>query len=131
MKKAVGIALVKGNSVLFQLRDNQTKTMPLHWGLPCGKLEKNESLKQAVIRECEEETGYQLKNPLLYATDTFLENGRKVKNHLFYEKYDGQQEIKCLEGEKMEFVSIKSLKRKKVIPRHGDYAQKAIEKANQ
>ncbi|MCJ7793052.1 MAG: NUDIX domain-containing protein [Candidatus Marinimicrobia bacterium] len=127
MKKAVGIALVKGDSILFQLRDDKTTIMPKHWGLPCGEVEKDETLKQAITREFQEETGYQLKNPLLYATDTYLENGRKVKNHLYYERYDGKQEIKCLEGEKMEFITIRDLKRKKVIPRHDKYAQKAIE----
>jgi len=127
MKKAVGIALVKGDSVLFQLRDDKTTIMPKHWGLPCGEVEKNETSKQAIIREFKEETGYQLKNPVLFVTDTYLEKGRKVRNHLYYEMYDGKQEIKCLEGEKMAFIPIKSLKRKKVIPRHDKYAQKAIE----
>jgi len=127
MKKAVGIALVKNSAILFQLRDDKTTIMPKHWGLPCGEVKKNETLKQAIIREFKEETGYQLKNPVLFASDSYLEKGRKVRNHLFYERYDNKQKIKCLEGERMEFITTRDLKRKKVIPRHKEYARKAIE----
>lgn len=126
MKKAVAIALIKGNSVLFQLRDNKTVIMPSRWCLPCGAIEKNETLKQAAIREFEKETGYKLKNPILFATDSYTEKEIRAKAHLFYEAYDGKQKISCFEGEKMEFKSVDNLKRNKVIPRHIEYAQKAI-----
>jgi mutator protein MutT len=130
MKTAVGIALVKKNTVLFQLRDEKTNVMPRHWGLPSGEVKKGETLKRAIMRELKEETGYQLKNPIFFATDNYEDKDRKVKNHLFYEKYDSRQEIKCFEGEKMVFLSLKNLKRKKVIPRHKDYARKAMMMVN-
>ncbi len=128
-KKAVGIALIKDNSVLFQLRDDKTAIMPKHWCLPCGAIEKKETLRQAAIREFEEETGYKLKNPVFFTIDSYLENKNRVKAYFFYEVYDGKQAIKCSEGEKMEFKSVKNLKRDKFVPRHDEFAQKAIKAA--
>jgi 8-oxo-dGTP pyrophosphatase MutT (NUDIX family) len=128
MRKAVGIALVKGDQVLFQKRDNKTKIMPLHWGLLCGELEKNETPKEAIVRECREETGYQLKNPVYFATDLYQEKRKKAKVFLFYERYDGQQKIDCHEGEKMEFRNPKNFKKNEIIPHHDEYAQIAVKK---
>jgi 8-oxo-dGTP pyrophosphatase MutT (NUDIX family) len=49
----------KGGKVAFVLRQN-TSWMNGRYGLPAGKVEKGESVKQAAIREAEEETGVKL-----------------------------------------------------------------------
>jgi hypothetical protein len=46
--------------------------------------------------------------------------------YVFFEIYDERQKIKCLEGQKMEFKSPEEIKRLKVIPRHDEFALKAV-----
>lgn len=52
VKAAGGIVINPMNEILFIYRNNK-------WDLPKGKVEKNESLELAAIREVEEETGVQ------------------------------------------------------------------------
>lgn len=128
MRKAATVALIKNNRVLMQLRNRKNDVvMPGRWGLPGGVVERNETLKQAVIREFQEETGYKLKNPIFFTTDSYTVKGERVKGYIFYETYDGKQKISCSEGKKMGFKSMKDLKKVKIIPRHDKFAKKAIE----
>lgn len=101
--------------------------MPGHWGLPGGEVEVNETPKQAVVREFQEETGYKLKNPILFETDSYVAEGEKTKGYIFYEVYDRRQRIDCFEGKKMEFKSLEDLKEVKVIPRHDEFVKKALD----
>lgn len=50
---ACAVIVQKENKILAFLRKKDGEL-----GLPCGKVEKGESLIQAAIRECAEETGY-------------------------------------------------------------------------
>lgn len=127
MRKAVAVALIKNNRVLMQLRDSKKGVlMPGRWGLPGGVAEKNETLEQAITREFQEETGYKLKNPILFATDSYTVKGEKVKGYIFYEIYEGKQKISCSEGQKMQFKSIRDLTKDKIIPRHDEFAERAL-----
>lgn len=132
MKKAVIIALVDDNRVLMQQRDVKPSIiMPGHWALPGGVVEGNETLQQAIIREFQEETGYKLKNPVLFATDSYVVKGERVKGYIFFEIYDGKQKISCFEGQRMEFKSLEDLKEVKTIPRHDEFAKKAINRVKE
>lgn len=51
-KVAVCAIVFKGEKILGVTRRNK----PNHWGLPGGKVENNETLRQALIREVKEET---------------------------------------------------------------------------
>lgn len=127
MRKAVAVTLVKDNKVLMQQRDEKLGiVMPGRWGLPGGAVKENEVPKQAVFREFQEETGYKLKNPILFATDSYSVKGERVKGYIFYEIYDGKQKISCSEGQKMEFKALTDFKKVKVIPRHDKFVEKAF-----
>jgi len=131
MQFSVGIVLVKGKKALMQLRDIKPNiVLPGHWSIPGGYVGEGESVKEAAKREFKEETGYLLKNPKLFKTEAYEINDKKVKRHLFYEAYDGKQEIKCLEGQKMEFKSPREFKRMKIFPGHADFVREAIKLAN-
>lgn len=131
MQFSVGVVLVKGKKALMQLRDIKPNiVLPGHWSVPGGHVGGEESVEEAAKREFKEETGYFLKNPKLFKTEAYEINGKKVKRHLFYEVYDGKQEIKCLEGQKMEFKSPNAFKRMKIFPGHANFVREAIKLAN-
>lgn len=57
-----------GDQVLFVLRAANVALQPGTWGIPGGKLEKDETPEQAVCREIQEECGFSLKNPIFLHT---------------------------------------------------------------
>lgn len=127
MRKVVAVALVDGKKVLMQQRDDKSGViMPGRWCLPGGMLEAGETLEAAIKREFLEETGYELKNPILFETDSYIVKDQKVKGYIFYEVYDRKQKIKCLEGQKMDFKSTEELEKIKVVPHHDEFGKKAI-----
>lgn len=60
MHATIGLLLIKENKVLLMKRCN-TGYMDGYYGMVSGHLEKNESLKQAIIREAFEEVGIIIK----------------------------------------------------------------------
>jgi 8-oxo-dGTP diphosphatase len=53
----VGVIPVYKNRILITQRSLKSKFLPGIWGLPCGKIEYDENLEDAVFRELYEETG--------------------------------------------------------------------------
>lgn len=131
MEFSVGVVLVSGGKALMQLRDVKPDiVLPGYWCIPGGGVDEGESVRQAAKREFKEETGYLLKNPKLFETEIYEINSKKIKRHLFYETYDGKQEIGCFEGQKMEFKSPSEFKKMKIFPGHEEFIKKAIKLSN-
>jgi 8-oxo-dGTP diphosphatase len=127
MRKAVAMALVNGKKVLMQQRDDKPGViMPGRWCLPGGVVEADETPEQAIKREFQEETGYKLKNPKNLTKDSYAVGDNKTLGYIFFELYDGKQNIRCREGQKMEFKSLKEISKLKVIPRHDEFALRAV-----
>ena len=127
--KSAAIILVKDGKALLQLRDNNPNiSYPNHWGFAGGgRVEEGETFLQAAQRELREETGYISKAPKAFMTTTYsLPDGRKVKTKRFFEIYDGIQELKCQEGQKIEFLSAKEIDQLKMYPGVGEAAKEAI-----
>lgn len=110
-KKSCGILLFKNKQVLLQLRDNKPNiAYPGTWSAPGGGVNKNESFKQGAIRELKEETNYTTtKLTQFYKSLFFCANNKIGEVAYFLGIYDNKQQIKCLEGQKMEFIDIKYL----------------------
>ena len=112
---AGGVITNKKGQVLFIFRNNK-------WDLPKGKLDKGESLKEAALREVEEETGVKglkLENHLKTTYHIFKSSGTyKLKEVHWYAmktSYDGK-----LKGQKSEGIAkVKWMGPKKI--------QKALE----
>lgn len=66
---------------LFLLRNNKK----IHeWGLPGGKVEKNETLRMALERECVEEINYWPTEAKLFPIEQFTSDDQKFLYHTFY-----------------------------------------------
>ena len=129
--KSVGIVLIRKNgSFLMQKRDNKNNIVfPGYWCLPGGKISIGKTAFQAALEELKKETGY-LAESLNFLTEEsyILPAGGRVIRHIFWAEYDNSQEIKCSEGEKMEFLKLEDLTEKKIFPGHENLCKKALEK---
>lgn len=94
------------DSILFQLRDNNPFiNEPNMWVLPGGNLESFELQIEGLIREIVEETNYILRNPKFLLNVHLSSNINRRNLYFYFENYDGIQNIKCLEGQKMLFLN--------------------------
>lgn len=115
--KYANIIIFEGKKILLQLRDNKPDVpYPGVWCLPGGHIDEGESPLEAVVRECEEETGYRPKSPTFFKSYPydFIEGSPKVT--IFAEKYDSSQKISCIEGEKMEFKGQSEIEKLEFFP---------------
>ena len=95
----------RDGSLLVQLRDIiPTIRRPGYWVVPGGHCEPGESIEDCARREFLEETLYECSN--LHFMDSILDNvdGYQYWLHMFWELYDEQQQIKCMEGQELKFV---------------------------
>jgi ADP-ribose pyrophosphatase YjhB (NUDIX family) len=79
---AVGVMFFSKNTkrVLYMLRKQKEQT----WGLPGGKIEENESLKDALMRECTEEIGFWPRWSKLIPIDCYHSNDNRFVYHTFF-----------------------------------------------
>jgi 8-oxo-dGTP pyrophosphatase MutT (NUDIX family) len=68
------------NRVLYLLRNHKEQV----WGIPGGKIERGESLSEALTRECREEIGYWPENAKLYPLDCYRSSDGKFVYHTFF-----------------------------------------------
>jgi 8-oxo-dGTP diphosphatase len=116
--QGANILLTNGNSLLLQLRDNKsTISYPNHWALPGGKRESTETPEENAIRELQEECGYTMTHPRLVLRKIVTkDNGVTVEEFVFTEDYDGIQEIKCLEGQAIQFIPLNEICDLSLVP---------------
>jgi 8-oxo-dGTP pyrophosphatase MutT (NUDIX family) len=73
------------NRFLFLLRNDKDATF---WGIPGGKLEKDETIIQGLERECHEEIQYFPNNPKLIPIQKFVNN--TFTYHTFFCPIEGE-----------------------------------------
>lgn len=114
----------KDKQVLLQQRTDDAPNAPGKWGFFGGGIEKGETPKEAVIRECYEELGYELKNPkLIHEKRIYL----TLKQFVFIEKYDEVQKLVLMEGKDMGWFSFNEINDLDLIP----FVKKVLEEIYQ
>lgn len=69
------VMLVHDNSIVMLKRSEKASFEPGSYSLPGGRVEKNETFKQAVIREAQEELGIEIHEADLEFVHTFYRKG--------------------------------------------------------
>ncbi len=130
--KSAGVVLIrKDGSTLMILRDSKKDiSFPNHWCMPGGKVEIGETPQTAAHRELTEETGYRAQSLNLLAEETYsLPSGQKITRHIFWTEYDENQELTCLEGQRIKFLKLADMADKKIFPGHKEFCQQALIKS--
>ena len=118
IKSAKGIIFLN-NKYLLQLRDNKKYIFfPNFWGLFGGGLDKNETQRQAVEREIEEETNLIVKafRKILSVNFSVITLKKKRQITYFECKVIRKTKIILTEGQKYKFFTFKQIKRLNIIP---------------
>jgi 8-oxo-dGTP diphosphatase len=82
-KESVGLIFYAADThrQLFLLRDDRN----IHtWGLPGGKVERGETLREAVERECREEIHFWTQDVKLFPLEQFTSDDRRFCYHTFF-----------------------------------------------
>ncbi len=106
----VGAVIIKDNKILL-LERPKDDFMPKIFELPSGKVEENESLKEALIREVLEETNLKIKEIKKYIDSfDYLSSSKKKKRQFnFLVEVESFENIKLTEHESYKFLTIEEL----------------------
>lgn len=107
LRNSVGVLFYskETNRHLFLLRNDRHLQS---WGLPGGKCERNETLRETLVRECIEEIGYWPDDAKLFPLERFFNNESKFVYHTFYCIID-REFIPTLNNEHIGYTWISSL----------------------
>jgi phosphoglycolate phosphatase len=87
----VSAVFIEFNDSILLLHRQNNKSQGNKWGIPGGKVDKNESALQAAIREVREETGYDIsKQPIENLGTVYIEYNEK--DHFIYNIFRTQLE---------------------------------------
>jgi 8-oxo-dGTP pyrophosphatase MutT (NUDIX family) len=101
-KLGVGVIIQNQNGdFLLHLRDEHPVNMPNQWSLVGGEVKQNENPKKAAVREVREETGFLVKNLIVFTTIVFNKAWDAI---IFHARVDSdKQNIVLHEGKELVF----------------------------
>ena len=87
--------VVKNKDKVLLCKRSPNKTLPNEWSIPSGKVEGNETPKDAAIREFYEETNIKLKGDLniVDILNMYKRDGETKKGLMYIYQYNTNQEI--------------------------------------
>lgn len=118
------VVIFKNNKFLILKRSKTDDWMPEHYGLPGGKLDKDENIKDALVRECKEEANLNIQSQDLI----FLPKISNKSEHGFYytTKFSGNIKLDH-EHEDFKWVQYDDLANYKIVPDLKDIIKEALE----
>lgn len=94
------------NEVLLQLRSKDDYLCPDCWTLPGGRVEEDESLEQAIVREVREELGWHLRGCGPFRTIVLSDSDGKMERSIYWGKISERAEdLRLGEGVALRFFS--------------------------
>ena len=90
-----GSAIIENDKLLLIYKKNQD-----HYEFPGGKVEENETLEEAAIRETKEEIGCEIEIIKYLGYIDFTINNKEFRSHNFLSKIKNNQEPKIIEKDK-------------------------------
>jgi mutator protein MutT len=115
MKNHAAIILCENGKILFVQRSATKKTLPNIWAFPSGKVEKGESVEEAVVREAKEELGVVVLVKKKLATTELPELSARL-HFMICSIRSGEPSIKAPE----EIQSLRWLSFKEFFDEYGD-----------
>lgn len=85
------VLLKKNNSILLLKRSATNSFAPNHYSLPGGRVEKNETFRQALVREAQEELGIIIDESQLTFVHSFYKKGTENEFAAFIFECDDWQ----------------------------------------
>lgn len=100
----------KTQSVLLHLRDDKTPVHPNQWGFFGGTNEGDETPKECLIRELEEELGIKMKEGEAKHLCDYLNKERGTWRYVFYiESEQDKSEMKLAEGAGFDWIPLEKV----------------------
>ena len=103
-----GIVLLRSDgAALLQHRDNKPGLPHAGlWVFPGGHCEPGEAIEPCARREFLEETGYRCDAVFELETirELAVEGSPAIHLTVFWSRYDGEQQVRCLEGQALAFI---------------------------
>ena len=91
-RREIAALYIENGDLILLLHRHANKSQGNKWGIPGGKIDKNETPLEAVIREVQEETGYDFsKQPIETLETVYVEHTEKdhIVYHMFRTKLQG------------------------------------------
>ncbi|GEM_PF-704349 len=123
MNHSVGVILIEGDKVLLVKHSSGSAYTREVYGAPAGRIDPNETEKQAAVREFHEETGLTTSEEELqefennyYSAELDRKNGKETWSIRFFRAERYQGELKPSEEGTPEWIRIENLKQMDVLP---------------
>lgn len=105
--------ILNADKVLLVRRSENLKYYPGSWSLPCGKVDSNESIEDAVNRELLEETGLKADYMEIFSVSEFQKDNNKTRRDLqlnyFVKVSSFEVTLNPKESSNYSWVSIRNL----------------------
>lgn len=126
MRREVAAAIFynKENKILLQNRKKISK-LGEEWGFFGGGIEKNETPKQALVREIKEELNYEIKEFSFFRTEVFENENHHIEINYYLIPLDNIniRQFDQKEGNGMVFYSLEEAKTLKMNPKDKEVIQ--------
>ena len=112
MKVLIADVIILDNNKILLVQQRKTEAYGL-WSFPGGRVEKDETIEEAVLREVKEELDVKLVEYEFYKLQTIDSRGDKLEIHTFIGKICGNIHLKNDELMSYKWCSLEDVKKMK------------------